>query len=99
MDGSQIPIIRLTVDNMRYAILQALNPELLSEQLRIATENALKQMDFTRMIHNEIYHIAEEVLKDEDLIEPVRDFIYTQLQFTINKVIPQINDSSSQTKE
>ena len=88
MDGLQIPIIKLTVDFMQTAILKALDPVQLSQQLEEATKKALAEIDFEKMIQSEIIRITENLLEDSDLMEPIRDNISESLDKAIKTLLP-----------
>ena len=87
MDGLHIPIVKLTVDYMQTAILQALDPIQLSQQLEVATKQALSEIDFKKMIQSEIIHIAQEMLRDGSLMEPIKENISESLDKAINNLL------------
>jgi len=87
VSGLEIPIIKLTVDHMKTSIMQAINPEQLSQQLEAATKQALAEIDFKKMIQNEIIHIAQEMLQDGNLMEPIRENISESLDKAINNLL------------
>lgn len=89
MDGLNIPIIKLTVDYMQTAILQALDPTQLSQQLEEATKQALSEINFKKMIQNEIIRITEGLLEDGDLMEPIRENIAESLNKAINNLLKE----------
>jgi len=86
IDGLQIPIVKLTVDFMQTAILHAIEPELLSQQLKKATDEALARIDFTAMIRNEITNLTVQMLKDSNLMLPIKEKIYGILEKSIEEM-------------
>lgn len=97
MNGLQIPIIKLTVDYMQTAILQALAPEQLSQQLEAAAKQALAEIDFKRMIQREIINITEMMIQDTDLMEPIKDRISESLDKAVNSLLKEAPDETNAT--
>ena len=87
--GLEIPIVKLTVEHMENAILMALDQTKLSQQLEFAAKKALAEIDFGKMIQNKIYSLAEEVLQEDEMTEPIREWLSNQFTKSIDDVIPK----------
>ena len=91
MNDTEIPIVKLTVDNMRHSILQALDPDLLSQQLEKACTKALMEINFEARIKCHISGLLEEVLESDEICEPIREYLGEQLQKATEKILAEDN--------
>ena len=73
MNASEIPIVKLTVEHMQHSIVTALDQDLLQEQLRKATDNALRSINLEELIRRTVYRLTEEMLQDESRLDPIRE--------------------------
>ena len=101
--GMDIPIIKLSVDHMRHAILMALDQDRLSAQLQEAAKRALLSIDFEKMVRTTVIDLAHEMLDDHSFMEPVHDWLEKNLMTGVESIIPPEeketqNDDNSTTE-
>ena len=89
MENMEIPIVKLTVDNMQHSILQALDPDLLSQQLEKACRKALVEIDFEAKIKFHIQELLDDVLQSDGICEPIREYLGAQLQKATEKILAE----------
>ena len=89
MDGTEIPIVKLTIDHMRHSILQALDPDLLSQQLEKSCRKALMEINFEKTIKFYVQALLDDVLQSDEICEPIREYLGEQLQKATEKILAE----------
>jgi hypothetical protein len=80
---------------MQHAIMMALDQTLLANQLGLAAKKALEALDFEEMIKSTVYRLADEMLRDHDTIEPIREFLCTKFAEAVHNVIPEEKENDN----
>jgi len=88
-NGLEIPIIKLTVESMRTAIMHALDPELLSQQLEAATTKVLTEMNFEDKIRNTMYEILDEILQTGSCRETIEVYLSEHLDEVVERLMSE----------
>jgi len=86
-NGLQIPIVKLTVDFMQTAILQALDPGVLADQLKDSTKKALVELDFNAVAKNLIIRLVDEAFESDAVKEPIREWLRNKMAVEIKELL------------
>lgn len=63
--NNDIPIIKLELEGMKYSVMKMLSPELISAQIELATDEAIKNIDIYKIAEREINRGLTECLQAE----------------------------------